>query len=303
MELVFVIGVARTGSKIYRNIINNNTNINILNELHYLSPRWIRKDFITSTRNIIKKSEESGDLTEFIDYLYSNGLKGNFWTTDKWNVVGPPNNITGIEKNELRKELERTGLGYDRIFEVLIKKHTENQRKNIGGAKFPVELSRVPKLRDWFPESKLIHITRDPRGIYASMIFGDLKDNRGLKALLKPIRIIYRMLYLRDQYNKAFKIHEKYMDDERYFLSRFEDMVTKPEINIKKLCTFLEVPYYDEMLYPPVVNSSFDIDIEEKKKGFDRSAASRWKDKLSGFEKWIIGIILKKQMRTFGYLN
>ena len=54
MDFVFIIGIARTGSKIYKNMLNKYSEINILNELHFLSPKWIRKDFRWFVKNSLK---------------------------------------------------------------------------------------------------------------------------------------------------------------------------------------------------------------------------------------------------------
>lgn len=139
MKFVFIIGVARTGSKIYRNIINNNTNMNILNELHYISPRWIRKDFISSTKDIRGRCKASGDIEALVDFLYSNQLVGTFWKTEKRDNNGYPNNIAGIEKKQLINSLKNAGLEYGDILRVLIEEHTRNQKRKSVGLNFPLK--------------------------------------------------------------------------------------------------------------------------------------------------------------------
>jgi hypothetical protein len=131
------------------------------------------------------------------------------------------------------------------------------------------------------------------------MIFGVFKNQKFIgKTVMKPFVRAYRRIYLWDQYNKAYKIHKKYHDDERYHIFRFEDMVTYLKESIMRMCNFLNVPYLDDMLFPPVVDSSFDD--KTKIKGLNSKAATRWKKTLSVFEKTFIRFILRKQMQAMG---
>lgn len=298
MELVFIIGVARTGSKIYRNIINNNTDINILNEMHYISPRWIRKDFIHSTKKYMKKAKKNNNYDELINILYSNKLKGTFWNTNDWGKE-LPNNIALLDKEKLKREIENDVVNYKSIFFKIIYEHTKRRGKHVGGAKFPVEISYTYKLLKWFPNSKIIHIIRDPRAIYASMVYNDFKNFKGLKKLFKPIIRIYRMLFLIDQYKKAYKVHKDLKNNKYYFLSKFEDIVINPEKNIKELCEYLNVEYKEDMLYPPMVNSSFNQN--KNKIGLNNDAVYRWKKKVNTLEKIIIEKSLYREIKSFKY--
>ena len=165
MKFVFIIGIARTGSKVYMNIITNHSDINILSEMHYLAPRWIRKDFVHNYNQDNKKPKEK-KIEDLIELIYSGKLNGTFWTTEKWDVIGTPNNITAIDPDQLRKSFAESNLSYKEIFETVIKTHTVARNKKIGGAKFPVDISCVPTLMKWFPDAQYIHIIRDPRAIF-----------------------------------------------------------------------------------------------------------------------------------------
>lgn len=176
MEYVFIIGVARTGSKIYMNILNQNSDINILTELNFFAPRWIRKDFRYYVKKYLKNIKTKTDVFKLTDLMYSGKFKGTFWFNERWNIPGVQNSIIGINKEKLTKEILDSNMTYKEIFSILIKEHTIARNKKRGGAKFPVDISYLPILMEWFPDSKFVHIIRDPRAIYSSMILKDLKN-------------------------------------------------------------------------------------------------------------------------------
>lgn len=299
MEFVFIIGIARTGSKIYKNILNEHSEINILNELHFLAPRWIRKDFRYYFKRYFGNINSKNDVSKLIDIMYSGKLNGSFWTTKSWNVKGVQNSIIGVDKNTLKRELLNSNYSYKEIFKILVEQHTIARNKNRGGAKFPVDISFVPTLMGWFPESKVIHIIRDPRAIYTSMVHMDKRSFVNKYKLKNYIINIKRFIYLIWQYKLAVKIHKRYSGNNNYYLSRFEDIVTEPEKYLKKLCEFLKINFQEDMLNPNVVDSSYKN--IEKKTGFDKKALNRWKDHISPKGEFLIKLLLKSEIKEMGY--
>ena len=55
----FIVGMPRTGSKIYKNLINDNTDINISAEIFFLTPPWIREDVARKTAREIGSLEDA----------------------------------------------------------------------------------------------------------------------------------------------------------------------------------------------------------------------------------------------------
>ena len=151
MDFVFIIGIARTGSKIYRNILNEYSEINVLNEMHFLAPRWVRKDFRYYFKKYLGDIKTKTDVSNLIDLMYSGTLNGTFWTTESWDVSGVQNSIIGIDKDKLKNEIFDSTMSYKEIFKILLEQHTIARNKKRGGAKFPVDITYVPKLMKWFP--------------------------------------------------------------------------------------------------------------------------------------------------------
>jgi len=300
MEFVFIIGIARTGSKIYKNILNEYSEINVLNEMHFLAPRWVRKDFRYYFKKYSGDIKTKTDVLNLIDLMYSGTLNGTFWTTEEWDVSGVQNSIIGIDKDKLKNEIYNSTMSYREIFKILVEQHTIALNKKRGGAKFPVDISCVPKLVEWFPDSRYLHIIRDPRAMYSSMILMD-KRRRSNQTKMKGCLIgLKRLFYLWRQYKKAIKIHKRYKNMDNYYISRFEDIVSQPEKHIKQLCEFLKIDFKENMLYPSIVDSSYND--SKKKIGFDKKTLSRWKNQISPKSEAMIKLLLKNEMKEMGYL-
>lgn len=300
MEFVFIIGVARTGSKIYKNILNEFSKINIMNEMLFLAPRWVRKDFRYYTKKYIGDIKTKSDVTNLIDLMYSGTFHGTFWTTELWSVPDVQNSIIGLDKEKLKIEILNSNLSYKNIFKILIEQHSSARDKKRGGAKFPVDISYVPKLMEWFPNSKFVHIIRDPRAIYSSMVQRDIKKLTHPNKIRECLIRIKRLFYLCQQYKQAIKIHKKYNKMDNYYISKFEDIVSKPEKYIKELCNFLKIDFNPDMLYPPIVDSSYGK--FPKYKGFDKKTLSRWKNHISSKSEKLIKLLLRNEMKEMEYL-
>ena len=110
------------------------------------------------------------------------------------------------------------------------------------------------------------------------------------------------MLYCIIQFKNAYKIHEKCLTLENYYLSRYEDLVQDPKTSVRNLCRYIDVPFKMMMLNPPSVDSSYG-DGSSKKMiyGFNKSSINKWENNISTAEKYILKIVLKKEMYGLGY--
>jgi len=298
-KLVFIIGIARTGSKIYLNMLRNNTDIDVVNELHYLAPWWVRDDFLKTTQERFGSLNTEKALWEFVEFLYSGELQGTFW---KQNTISPKNKsgIIDLNKQTLFEKLLISDRSYKSILRIILEEHALSKGKQIGGAKFPVNIASVPQLMSWFPKAKYIHLIRDPRAVYASMLTKAIvrKSNGPFDKILYHGKIL---AYLFNQYRHAAIIHRNYSNSHQYCLSRFEDMVKKPKENTEMICNFLNVDFKDGMLTPNVTDSSFKAN-NTTGKGLDISRLTEWNNHLGSISKKVIETYLSREMSSFRYV-
>ena len=148
----------------------------------------------------------------------------------------------------------------------------------------------MPLLMDLYPEAKIVHLTRDPRDTFLSM----LRTGIGV---------------FPSQFKKQAGIITGLMAEypERIHRIRYEDLILQPDETISRLCGFLECSYSIEMLEPLTrrisQNQKPALDETDFRKGLlhpDRDLAARWKRQMH-VEDLARFNFLTETLKEFGY--
>jgi hypothetical protein len=169
----------------------------------------------------------------------------------------------------------------------------------------------VPKLLDWYPNAKLIHTFRDPRGIFSSAAKLARAGKWGIRKRLSPVPqmlvdplINFGMAaYVSKKWKDAAGLHRDYQEryPDRYRLVRFEDLVQDPHTIVPDLFSFLNLPFESSMLDEVrVVGSSFK-EQRYTPGGFDAQAVTRWQEAISPLYSSWFSLVGGKRLETFGY--
>lgn len=286
---VFILGVGRTGSKIYMNILNSSDEISILPEIKFYTP--YQKNII-DLYNECNRLKNKKDTLRFVNLLWKNDLRGEFWRRINSNEININNEI-------LYDKLWETERKPKNIFECIMEIFSAYNNTDRTGAKFPVHFSFVDTLLEWFPECKIIHTTRDPRATSISHA-KNLVDGFGDEIHYLPNYLLYKMFLIHGTIDWiwASNFHKKLNRNENYYLSRFEDLILKPEKQIREICRFIDIKFDDEMMRPPMVDSSYNRKI---KRGFDKSTLNRWVKNISKPEKTLINTLTMFSRKRIGY--
>lgn len=291
-EPIFIIGCGRTGSKIYLQTLNSHPDVGIGYEMHLINP-WYK--FISSDNlSLIKKFfplKDNKDVEMLIDSLYSEKLNGSFWKHLRNNV----------EKDDVRNGFRSSDKNIESLLRTLLVETAKSKDGIIIGSKFPLHFAYVHKLKEWFPDCKIIHSMRDPRAILSSEL---KKSNKPNYPLIKGYKSLYDLgiiTYVIIQWTWAIDCHfyykKRYHDD--YKLIKFENIVSNPVDEIKDLCNFLGIDFKREMLEINVRGSSHE---NIKRSGFDPNKISKWESKLPERYTKIIEFILSNKMKKIGYV-
>lgn len=148
-----------------------------------------------------------------------------------------------------------------------------------------------------FPAAKVIHIIRDPRATCASKNVSQEK---------------YPWLFLIRQWRKSaayiwgnvFGLQAS----KRAMVLRYEDLVTEPEREARRICAFLEVDFDPKVVQPEhfkdseggpwVQNTSYQ---DAARKVFNAKSIDKWRDVLSPAETELIERLCAPEMWAFGY--
>ena len=287
MKPVFIVGGSRTGSEMLKTILTSGPDLDMINEMFLLCPRWLHPDLESSLRERFG-AQGPQDVDELVELLYSGEPYGYFWTEIE----------TTVPREALRKALLRQDtLSLENIFRCLLKEQAANANKPIPGAKFPLHYSRTAKLLEWFPDCKLIHTVRDPRAIYSSQMskyvskdFGQVKN-----AWIRLQHFVHIFI----QIKWTTRIHNQFKDHPNYLLSKYEALVHQPDQALTRICDFLQVQKTESMLMPTQYNSSFKPG--QISQGFDKRATDGWRDKMSQSTVRLINFINQGELATLGY--
>ena len=94
---------------------------------------------------------------------------------------------------------------------------------------------------------------------------------------------------------------ERFKADSRVYFLRFEDLLSKPEMTVKDICEFVNIPFESELLEVPQIGSSSEIDQPENK-GLNTNRLEGWrKGDLSSTELFICQTSNKESMKRYSY--
>lgn len=300
---IFIVGPHRSGSTVWHNLVAMSPEILRLTDARFLSRPGQRdfKFFLNTQARDLSKDE---DVDRMVEMCFSRktipGLEGAFWRFES---------ITAADNPELRKEIERRIKQSDRslgaIVRILLEEITQFSGYRRACVKFPVDVGHIPELVGWFPNCKIIHITRDPRAL--AMSKGNDPSGTAIKVVEHPwLAWFIRKLavwFTIKQYRLAAKLHRRFQALPNYKLFRYEDLLAEPKRTVRELCDFIEVNFTEEMLELEKGRHEHQPSslTGKRQKAFDPAAATRWKTVISPIDNVIISTLTKGSMRKLGY--
>ncbi len=306
-DYIFIVGCARTGTTLLRQILSLSPRVCIAPETHFI------RRFTWSVGRRTKNWGDLGDdsnLDRMIDFMYSGrAVAGSsYWSWLKRHM----------DRAEFREQIEHSDRTERGIFEVLMQVYADqvkgdNVPNRVLGEKTPGHLDYVPTLLEWFPNAKVVHTFRDPRAILISELKKMRKKGReGPKRLLpalpgwlnERLELPFELVHTTRAWLEATRWHLFYQEryPESYTLLRFEDLVTQPEPEVRRLCEFLNIPFEPGMITGiRVVGSGYETQ-HRSGTGFDTSALNRWKSGFPPALQWWFKLTAGKQMKNFGYI-
>jgi len=228
------------------------------------------------------------------------GLDSTFWRFE---------NIDAVKDPELKKEISRRIKKSDRslgaIARILIEEITRFSGCDRTCVKFPVDVEHTPELIAWFPDCRVMHITRDPR----AMAMSKTNDPSGtaIKVLQHPrLAWLIRKLavwFVIAQYRRAARLHRQFRHLTNYQLFRYEDLLAEPERTLKEVCRFIGIEFREDLLHPErgLHEHQRSSLTGKQPKAFDVSAAVRWQEAISPIDKWLITTLTRTSMKVLEY--
>ncbi len=213
----FIVGRPRSGTTLLRTLFDAHPNVNIPSESQFIIDLYPKYGKITN-------------WTEKTIISFYNDLLTQ-WLFDTWAM-----DYQELKANLLKCKGENT---YSTITKVVYSQYVSFFKKDkilFFGDKNPGYTIYTKRLLKIFPEAKFIHIVRDYRDNFVSIKNVDFE-------LPAPALVVQKWKYFFNKFNKDSEIKP-----DAYYVLKYEDLVTDPELQLKKLCKFLELKYDNKVL-------------------------------------------------------
>ncbi|HYI22255.1 MAG TPA: sulfotransferase [Candidatus Limnocylindrales bacterium] len=298
-EAIFIVGAARSGTTLMRNILERSPRIAIARENHFLG-------HLRASEGARHYFRRAGDLASddtirrIVEMIYS----GEYQRQSRWREVSIY--WRWLVENVPQSELEARLLAGDRtergLFAAFLRTYADWQGRPVMGEKTPAHLGWVDTLIEWFPDCRVVHMIRDPRGVYVS----DLRRRRAklrkpyswlakVPGMLSLVLLLQSTWVWRGAAKRHFTYEKRY--PKHYKLVRFEDVVTSPDETLGGLFAFLGVEAPPDPTNVKVMARGFKWGEE----GLDADAADRWREHIGSLGNRWLWLTLGGYMRRFGY--
>ena len=212
-----------------------------------------------------------------------------------------------------REECSRENtLSYIRIFEIFYEVVAQEFGVSLVGGKTTFSHAYKAQMLINIPHLKWIDIVRDVRGVFSSGMAAGMYNLNSL-VLHEPWREQVKSI---SDFAKIVPPHL----GKRHLTVHYKDLILKKKDTILKIINFLEIKNfnYEEWEKQPILknngedfgsHSSFDLSgkprysidfMDEKIPAFDQKPIKRWKEYLTGSQKWLLTALYKKELRFLG---
>ncbi len=270
-RMIFLTTPMRSGSSLLSRMLSAHPEI----EMSYDTVNYFR--FCYQRYDPISQSDNARRLVEDMSFRLGN----------RFNIC--------LDVNICLDMLEKTLPNYGNLYWAILKTIFPNHNKTYLGDKESMAWTRIPSFLDMFPDGKAIIIVRDPRDVVNSFKHTTIaKGNDYLIALFDVL----------DAINHAIRFSSRIPNS--VMMVRFEMLKTQPEIEMRRLCQFLDINFDPAMLDEHAYtdhsgklwngNESFSFSSES-----DRLAPiGRWRNMLSPDDLFLCEWIARNQIQAIG---
>ena len=265
----FVVGSPRSGTTLLRFMLASHSRLCIPDETGFLP--FLRCD-----------PNDDLDAEEIDKLLLRIGQLNRFWR----------GLITDVPA--FRESLAEPRLAY--ILDALYRLQCQAQPAARWGDKTPLYVRYLPRLLKIFPQAQFIHVIRDGRDASLSA--------RAKWGAVHPYMDIYYLLRNWQRNVHTGMMAAQKLTSSQYFSLHYEDLVTEPETEIKRLCDFLGETFEPAMLahdgLARKTGGGIDAQVEVQASIHTRGR-QRWRREMTPFESRLADYLLGDTLLKLGY--
>jgi hypothetical protein len=267
---VFIVGCPRSGTTLLQRLLDAHSHVAIAPETHFIRRLWLDRS-------------KRGDLNEDVVFEYLVG-----------EVLALPEVLDmRLDRDAFRESARQIDRTYSALFALLLCQYAKGRHATVVGEKTPNHLLYMDILHGFFPAARFIHIVRDPRAVVNS--WRTVPWSTG--SIQGDTRVWAR--YIRTARSQGLPAGS-------VMTLTYEALISKPESTLRRICTFLQLPFEPGMLlFYEKASDTVDVTREPWKADTSRrlsdQAISGWRDTLSGDDVQTVERLAWREMLIFGY--
>jgi len=296
---IFIVGLPRSGSTLWANIMYQHPDVSVFPEMHFLNP-WNR-DFRYLLRQIGNLNRDE-NVIRLVEAIFAEpspkGIRRGPYFWRDYRLMKERGLQDSLRERLLASRHRQIG----DVFRAIVEEATICRAKKRAFIQFPVYPIYVNRLAEWWPEARIMHISRNPCAIAASKS----NDPGGTGQLIRRypwMRSMLRyagMAFATLQYVIASRAHSRVKFHDNYCVFFYEQLLREPENTLKEVCRFCQLEYAPAMLQPREGQASSISGLRSS--GFDASRAQGWRDVLAPWQSRVIRRITAASMRRYGFV-
>jgi hypothetical protein len=178
---------------------------------------------------------------------------------------------------------------YADLIRTLFAAYAESEGKPLTADKTPSHAYCFEWYAENFPESRFVHVLRDPRAVCMSLAVQPWHRDGIEGAAQMWVRTVERA-------REAGR-----MLDGRFLEIRYEDLIARPLDELERLCTFAGLPFTNEMLSYPATARLLPDRHHSKSRTLPRHGLRPWEHELDPDDIRLIELIASVPMTEAGY--
>ncbi|MGC9358308.1 MAG: sulfotransferase [Anaerolineae bacterium] len=235
---VFIVGLPRTASKWIQDVLNTHTECCVTHEMHVLT-LW-RRSGDRVIRQKVHEVTASGKTAALRELVLSERLFGSFWTSREHEYT-----VFCLTEAELERALDTVCDGQT-MLTAMMEAQRGHYSKLRPGSRHPVHFIYLGKLLKWYPDSRVIFLTRRMTEIMRSQRARHVPEEAGWfrRTVLNSAVVLHCVI----QSLLATLILWRWEKDARILRVRYSDLVEHSETTFKAICDHVEVPFHIQMI-------------------------------------------------------
>lgn len=283
-NLIFIVGCPRSGTTLLLRILNQHSKIQLTGESNFLTAIW-------GDRRIFDTFQRLGSnfLLSNLQYFFDTNIQS---FADGYHGFNYSPWINELEFSDWMNEFKHNKIkSYSKLYISFMKIIAQKRNKPIFGDKVTWYFRYVYTLLSLYPEAKIINVIRDGRAVVSSMLHRTVPS--GIPNNLIDMCLLWKRSIL------LAKTYRKTIPKKSYYEIKYENLITYPERELKKLCSFLGIAFERNMMNIEGSTNSAYKDV--KTKDLDKTLLTKWKEKLDHTQIVLIEYIIGKELQKEGY--